>query len=355
MDNIIGLSRTACSCQDLNSDTDITLSGDYLDESEWVNLNMAEAATDCNQGSLWTLMATARENATADFIADIQAELGRNNTRAVRNFSGFIGKKSYETTTTDTSSYTYWGTKWYPKPLKDGIWNIVKIGLNLNTTETVNVKIFSNLSTTALYSFNISCVANVLTYSATLNYALPMYNEGEVQYFFVATGTTGIPRVNHIACCGFNPTCNGWGQESQPDRMWYNYIMGGGIMEDTHQQMIDATPDANRANGFVIESAITCDSKQAICDNLDFTGSETAHLIALTVRHRASYYLLSYMLNSANINRGNMMRRDEMAEARSGAAQAYTDRIKYLGENMDISQNGCYECNPRLFIGSVRA
>lgn len=318
---------------------------------------MADAAADCANGGLWALMATARQSAINDFIADIQAAIGKNYKSAAKNFVGSIGKRKFDTTDTYTPSTTYLGWKVYPKPMKDGIWKIEKVGLCVNTTQTINFSIFSSLSATALHTFSIACVANVLTMSATLNYELPMYDGDEIEYYVVYE-PAGVKPLGCMfyQCCGFHPNYSNWGREHQADRMWYNHLKVGCLQADDLDGMMRATPTTSNSYGMVIECRITCDSKNVICDNLDYLGSPTAYLIAGTIVHRAAFHLLHAILNSQNINRAVMMDRERMQLNANAAAAEYTDRIAFLAsdQGMDISQNGCYECDPIMFTASIR-
>jgi hypothetical protein len=311
---------------------------------------MAEAAADCANDGLFPMLATARTNAINDFISDVQVAIAKNQKKANNNFVGSIGKRKFTSTDTTVISKNYYGIALYPKPTKNGVLKIERVGLCMDTTATYQCRIYSSLTTVSVHSFTIACVANVLTFSATLNYELPMYDGGEVEYYLVAEQTSARALTNAIACCGFSPNCTQWGNEYQADRMWYNSLMVGGIQADTHQEMKDAMANSNVMNGFVVECQVTCDSKQVICDNLDYLGNPNALLIASTVRDKTVYYALNMILNSQNINSAVLMNRETMANNAVLAAQYYTEKVAHLGTVIDVSQSGCYTCESKINI-----
>ena len=74
-ENIIGLSRTECTCYDDDkpADFDTSESGLYLDELE--PLDQLEGLDNCEKGSVWEAMEKARENAVRFFIQDTNSKL----------------------------------------------------------------------------------------------------------------------------------------------------------------------------------------------------------------------------------------------------------------------------------------
>ncbi len=78
LNNIIGLSATACTCWDAEKPADFTAlnassSGLYIMQPDTVPVRWTNSAADCENGGIWDLAINARTQAVRDFLSDYLA------------------------------------------------------------------------------------------------------------------------------------------------------------------------------------------------------------------------------------------------------------------------------------------
>ena len=78
LNNIIGLSATACTCWDAEKPADFTAlnassSGLYIMQPDTVPVRWTNSAADCENGGIWSLAINARTQAVRDFLSDYLA------------------------------------------------------------------------------------------------------------------------------------------------------------------------------------------------------------------------------------------------------------------------------------------
>jgi hypothetical protein len=361
LDTAIGLSRTVCNCyEDTPPDYDVSDSGYYIDEAEGFNLSMAGASEDCEQGSIWDILVKARENAIKDLKGDLLTQMGANYKKTLETNSYTIGSQKYETSGPYNPGTTYAGVRLVPRQIHNGVIKLNSVKLLFNTTGVIQCRIFNNLSSTPIQSFTVNCVANTASASSALNYSLPMYVSGEqIEYYLVyELPGTGLPLQNKIVCS----SCLKWemkccdtpcfGNRIVRDQMWHNNLMIGAIKGDTWEDLDGQTGLGNQMNGFILNITTACDYEEIICQNLDYgLGSlPTANgmVIAKALQVKSAAYVISSLLTSQNISRLNMSNREEIGYLRSKYMKEYNDKILWLANNMDVSQNGCFYCEPRI-------
>jgi hypothetical protein len=77
--------------------------------------------------------------------------------------------------------------------------------------------------------------------------------------------------------------------------------------------------------------------------------------IASAVQWKAALYVINTMLTSPKVSRMNMTNRDEIGYLKQRLVTKYGDMVTWLAANIDINENGCYYCEPRLMKGGILA
>lgn len=360
LETVIGLSQTECNCvEDLPTDYNESDSGIYLDELEGLSLKLADSAADCGRGSLWDILQTARTNAIFTFKGDLLVQIGSQYKKTLESNTYAIGSQKY--TTAYNPNTVYAGLRIVPRQIVNGKIKINTVSLIFNTTIVVQCHIFNNLSDTALQSFTVSCTANRVSSSSALNYELPMYVSGdEVEYFLVyELPVTARPLQNKIVCS----SCLHWdikccqtacfGNRTAKDQLWNNNLMIGGISGDTWDDLDNQTGISNQNNGVIINLTLNCDYEDIVCSNLDFTNGGLPMAIATAVQLRAGAMVCDAVLSSGNINRYIMLDRERIQAKRIEYLSEYGKRVTWLSQNIDVSENGCYQCEQRMVKSGI--
>lgn len=363
IETIIGLSQTVCNCfEDTPTDFDTSDSGYYLDELEGLSLNMANAGSDCENGNVWDILTKARDNAIKDFKSDLVVQIGSLYKKVIENNTYSIGSVKYLGIYTPGTVYA--GVRIVPKAIQNGkiLINTVKY-IHSTSGVVVNFSLFNSLSSTALQTFTITTVANQAASSATLNYELPMYESGEqIEYYLVyEVPATGSPMQNKIVCS----SCLKWdlqccdtpcfGKRTAKDQLWNNSLMIGGIKGDDWDALDTASGISNQNNGIIINLSLNCDYTDIICSNTDFTNGGVPMAMAKSVQYKAGALLCDYILSSGNINRYIMLDRERILAKRNEYLTEYNTRVMWLSQNIDVNNNGCYECDPRSVYAGILA
>lgn len=362
LDTAIGLSQTVCNCfEDTPTDYNTSESGYYIDELEGISLNMINAASDCENGSLWDLLSKARTNAVMDFKGDLLTQLGALYKKRIENITYSIGSQKY--TTAYNSGTTYAGVRLVPRGIKNGVIKLNNIKLIFNVTTTIQCHIFNNLSSTALYSFTVNTTANLASQSSALNYELPMYVDGEqIEYYLVYENpVSGYPLQNKIVCS----SCLKWdiqccdepcfGNRIVKDQTWNNNLMIGGIKGDTWTELDEASGISNQNNGIILNLTMNCNYESLICQNTDYENGGLPMAIAKSIQLKSGALLCDYILSSGQINRYTMIDRERILQKKAEYIKDYQNRILWLSQNIEIDSNGCYLCDVKMKYSGIMA
>ena len=353
LQDIIGLSRTTCSCFEDESNYNLSESGFYIDELEGMNILTINKSADCGTGSIWEMLDKARTLAIQDFQTDMVAALSQSYKASMKTFTGNIGKTQWSGTR--TPSYALSGLTLIPTRAQKGIMRLNSLWVAMNESGSFNGKIYStdqNIGDDPLDTFTaVLPIAQKWT-EVTINLELPMASSdgGNIAYFVVIENN-GVKMMNNaLACCGFKPNCRVFGNEYRKDRLWYNYVKVGGVLGNDFEGLNACKPMENYMNGMRLDVTIACDAKDAICDNLDFAGGGNAMVIAKALQYKAGYHVAYQILSSTTINRYTMMDKEELFAKRGMYQRDYEARIKYLATNLNITENGCWTCDQRIAI-----
>ena len=349
LENIIGLSRTECECltdqlptgSDEISDYNVSNSGIFMDELPGFNINVASGADDCATGGIWDRMNRARSNAILDYKTQLLACIGKNYKPKINNFNGLLGEPTFKGTS--SFSVAYAGMKITPVHVKGGFIYVKRIGVIVNQTTNVNVKIYSNKDGyTELFSSTISVNADQITYGTlTTPLELPMWDDNglDIRYFvLMELNGTFQPKKNKASCgCGNR-------KNEQPYLGWLsiNGVSGSDLNDVTNFQTND------KLNGIVLDVDVKCKTSEVICSSqypMDFENDPNALSTAYAIRYRANAIVYADLLGSDNINRFTMMNRDDMARSVGEWNEKFMSWVDYVCQNTNnLNENDCWVC-----------
>lgn len=349
--NLFKLSRTTCECYDTDKPTDYNegKADVYLDELEGMNLDMVKAVSDCSSGSLWSILAWAREEAAKQFKADLLACIGTNYSPRRPVYSGLVGQSSFTGSLALTKAFA--GVKYTFPTIKGGVATIKRIGMAFNVSTPITVDVYNNdeNSTNPIATYTINTTANTLIYASLATpLDLPMWsnNVSRLEYYFVYSRAGFQPKDNKADCgCGGVPA--GW-----KSWMSVNGIEGNGT---------DYTGYGTSAhtNGIILDVDLRCQTSELICSDdrpLDFENEGWDMQVVYANRWLAGALAFQKFLDSPNLNRYTMMDREKTYGMRNHARKKYNDFIAYLCDNKEIS-SGCLKCRPNanFTMGNITA
>lgn len=348
--NIIGLSRTACPCLDGNipADADESRSGLYLDEAPWVNINAVSAATsDCQE--LWTVMQRARENAIRDMKTDVLAELRTNAKPKVQPARGIIGEYS-EANRVLTADTAYQGVMLHTAEMRGGYMTVHRIGVMVDTSGPISVQVYGREG--YLSTYNVVAEADEITW-LSVSLELPLWDDaqGSPRYWFVwqpdgeqAWNTRVhcncpgkmLPRWNEaVPCCG--------GALFRNEYAWANWAMATGVKGDVIGNRTN-WKKVNETGGIVLDVSFRCDMSTVICaEHADYSDPLMMEQ-ARAVLAMASFYLLSFIRTSANVNRFVLLEGEEIMNHARGYKDAYRAHVAKVAELFGSDINVFSDC-----------
>lgn len=354
LDDIIGLSETTCDCFETGKPADFNTSKSnlFLDQLEGLNLNLAKSIEDCEEGSLWDLLAKARRNAIKAFKADVLGQLLTNYKQKREPFHGVIGSQKFTKNLSLTTSYA--ASRVYCANIIGGIMSIKRIGLVFSSDQNFNIDVYDNLSDSPIATYAVHANANTLTWfdlPSALN--LPMNSDADSenpQYYFIYSPSASFqPKDNKAGCgCGgayryyFNTTHPSF-RSYEKDR-WSEYIMlAGATGNDISDRENWATTE--QLNGLILDVDFKCKVQDLICnENLDFESNGLALAMANAIRYKAGALLIDSILASSQINIYTMTDRERLMGKKNSYTKEYQDRISWLGDQINIKANDCLAC-----------
>lgn len=355
-DNIIGLTRTDCECfAEMPNDASDSLSGLYIDEL--ANMQFIQSMTDCTNGNdLYTNMKKARDNAIQMFQADTNALLQKNYRLRRNPFNGGIGRaNSFSNVTLKTGNY--YGVRMYCDNVKSGILYIKQIGTMFKDTGIINLMVYNNLGA-LIKSIALDTSANEHMQN-TVDLELPLYSPytDHLEYYFIYQLGAIAPKVNDIKCsCGsFKPVFNCakpyYAVKHETTYGWADWLMVGGVNISSIPDFADydECKSDNKLYGLTFKVELKCKIGEVICnEQLDFEGNPLAGAIALAIQNKAGEMLLSWILQSGNINRFTIINTEQHINDIANYKATYQQMIQYIVDTVNITQNDCLACKDVL-------
>jgi len=341
--NIIGLSETTCECEGTPPvDYNLSRSGIFLDQLEGVELKTNTGADDCEDGAIWDRMNRAVRNATNEFTSDLLACVQQTYAPRKSNWTGILGQTTWNATINPATTHA--GIKVNALNLKGAYMTLKRIGVLVNYTGNVTVKVFSNENlSTEIIQYTVAAVANTLTWfsiPAPLELPLWSYNVSMIQYYVLLDLTSApfLPLNN-------KKDCNCGGGNGKPYLNWIDFI--GGKTSDINDFNSFQTSNGKELFGLVLDASMTCKMAQIICSDeepLDFENDGYAKKMAYAIRFKAGQLLLNDLYNSPNINRFTLMDRERLVAYIKYYDEQYHKWIEFLCQNVQIDNNCCYVC-----------
>lgn len=344
LNNIIGLSETTCACQlPAPVDYNLSRSGIFLDQLEGLELRMNTGADDCEDGNIWERMTKAVRNATNEFTSDLLACVQTSYKPRKSNWGGLLGQTTFTGALNPMSSYA--GIKIQALNLKGGYLFLKRIGVLVNQTQNVDVKIYSNENgSTLIDTFTIAATANTLSYAviSPAPLELPLWSDSTtmIQYYVLLdlTPLTFLPLNN-------KKDCNCGGAAAKPYLNWLDF--NGGKINNVNDFNTFIPSNDKELYGLVLDVETKCKMAQIICTDeepLDFENDGYAKKIAYTIRFKAGYLLLNDLYNSSNINRFTLMDKEKMVGYIKFYQEEYDKWINFLCQNVQMDNNSCFVC-----------
>lgn len=363
-DNIIGLSRTECSCFDTGKPEGFNTSnsGLYLDELQ--PLNQVADLTDCSNTDVWTVLSRAREQAINTFIADSSALMLRYYNASRQAWQGQIGESVGRDTLTIATTYA--GVRIKCASIKSGKLKIRNIRTLFANTGTVTLTIYDNLNRTVCDPISLDTTANALKANAQTSLELPLQQSDnpETEYFLVFEVGSNQVKNNKISC-----GCGSWkakwssenpyyltGNAAPSSYGWGNWIMVSGWKGDTLTDFDNVTTGATQyMNGLALDISVYCDVTEVLCrDSIAFTGEDPLALsIAYAIWYKAGEFTIGRLLNTTILTRANVINRDLLPDLAQEWQAKYNEHIHYIVQNAPIQHTGCLACKPKMQTKAV--
>lgn len=348
LNNIIGISQSTCPClteglgSDDISDLNISASGVWGDQLDNFNIDIAGGADDCNRGSFWERAERALRNAITDYKTQYLAAIGATHKPRIDTLNVQLGDSSF--TGTLFLNNLYAGIKIMPIQIKGAYIVIKKLGIVTTGGSTVVVKIFNNINggTLVFESSPINATPNSLTWGVPDEpIELPMWSyNGNIRYYVLMELDGSVyPKATKKDC--------GCAGVQRPYLQWMDFQ---GVKGDDPTN-VDGFSPTKETNGIVLDAQIKCKASELICSEeypLDFQDEAGALGTAYAIRFRWAAILYNEVLSTTNIDRTQLMNRDEIQNLANYWQQEYLNWINYQITNLNLDQNNCYVCKTNL-------
>lgn len=356
LDNIIGLSRTPCDCNDPKSiDHDVSTSGRYLDETDGLSLSLADAASDCDSGSVWDLMDRSRSNAIQSFKSDMMAKLLTTYKHKRKPWSGLMGGSDFKNTIDINGAYA--GLQVYCQNIIGGVMSLKRIGLVFDSAADFTIYVYDNLEDDIIDSFDVHCDAGKLTWynlTSPLNLDMNNYGSDSPRYYFLYQKSTFKPKDIKGSCgCGGGHYSYYYRPDSPMFKpfppyekyRWSEFVMLTGTYGDSLSDR-DNWATVQYLQGLLLDVDFKCKVQDLLCkDTLDFETNENAAVMATAIQFKAAASLIDSILASGNINRYTMTDRERLMGKKNTYTTEYNNRIEFLAQNINLTANDCLSCN----------
>jgi hypothetical protein len=360
-DHIIGLSRTECECFTVPAEANESLSGLFLDETEDLNLRMADAGVECTTGSLWDMLSRSRDNGIKQFKADLLSGLTGYYKKRDQEFTGTIGDVGFRKNITPAG--TYLGLSVYTRAIRGGQMKVKRIGAAFSQTGSFDIDIYNDLEDGSIETVTVNTTANKMTWTElpTPIY-LPMTNDsgGSMRYDFalLSADMPGQPKDTRVlGGCGCNGKKNYYNvvqprytSISTASSRWMNFVMAAGFRGNdvSTPLMRDVlTHDQTYSNGLVLDVEFICDLNDLLCQAVSNFGTGNISLaMAKAVQYISAAFVCGSILSSGNINFYTMSDRERIMGKKNSYVKEYNYRLnEIIIPQFNIEGNDCLVCD----------
>ena len=343
LSSVIGMTRKSDDCvSGYIADYSESDSGLYIDELPGMALRILNSTG--GNYTIWEKMDHARENAVNAFKVDVIREIYKTKEPKRNRFYGDIGNKSF---TADLSSDTYHGLRMY-SDIKGGTFNLRGVTLILDTTEAVNLNVYTGQDDedggAAIETIALTSLAGRPKYTAIT--PIPFDLEGNLYFLYSTAG--GVPKNNKLSCtsCGSYKWCfntdNPCYRESR--LKWTEWAMVAGV-HGSDLTIRDDWGTSVDARGLILHGDFQCDILTILCsDHADWTQDPVDYAIAWAILYKAGSFLSAYIMDSEEVNRYTLLGVDGLAANIEFYDAKYKEMIEFIGENMTEERNECLKC-----------
>lgn len=346
--NIIGLSRTDCECRTtMSTEYAVSDSGYFIDELEGMNLKLIDAIADCDSGSLWKIMETAKENAIKDFKSDVIAAIMLRARVTRKKFIGEIADLTKVNSTVSLPEKPYLGAKMMTADVVGGVIKVKAVGLFFNQNTNMVLSLYKLGNPTAIGMWNVEGTAN----SHTIVYfpepvVLPMAANTSQNntYYWIFQRPSGVMSYNTKIHCG----CGGDGFKPYYDeirpmfessvnkhgRNWADWIQWTGV-NGTDLTKLENFVKTDTTNGLTFLIETSCDAGTTICNEaFDYESNPYAVVAAKAIQYRAGYHLVFKIKTTEEPSRYALLSGEDMVILMNTYAKRYKERIQYLADEI---------------------
>lgn len=353
-DNVIGLSESPCEClPEAPTGSTTSKSGLFMDELTPINNLLLNKP--CANG-VWDILTSARNKAIKSFISDSSALLYKKYALKYNPLKNQI-LGQIKALKTINSSKQYSVLRIACKPIKNGFLKIKSINTLFESTGTIEVSIFDNV-TGLLATTIVNTEANTLSLNSYIR-TLPTKSKyvDILEYYFVFVfDQANKPKETKLSCgCGgvsiptfdidqpyFNSIKRGF--------QWSKYLMVGSMQIDNLADLEDISKYATaNTSGLILEIDLGCDVTKTLCDGeLDFQTDGLAMAMAMAIRFSAGISVADSVLKNGALNRSNLIDRDLWLESIVEWEIKYEQHLNFIVNNVNLDSSGCFTCKPNL-------
>ena len=363
--NLVGLSRSDCSCfeDDRPADFQTSLSGLYI--ADELNLSVTNSAADCEKGGVWDILETSRDRAINEFVMDymhgIQSRYGDAFTPfySSNHKDRFIGKNNISSAKINPVSNVA-AMKINPRCIKGGVLTIEGVELALNNIQiptSVDVKLFkSNDLINPIDTATINLTAQKTFFYAAFSKPIRIdlsdsdYDNSELYYYLAYQ----IPQGATIPRAKIYEGCNCSKGSILKYNVWAQYISIDGVSAIDFENLDKPRYSNSYTMGLRIKATASCDRISWLCELAnDFNELLTlgdkdfkyASDLAYTINSRAKEIVLDTILRSPNINRLTMFAKDSVRDLRNRYRKQYAGYLQWMINNIPLHRNDCLTCH----------
>ena len=324
--------------------------GVYMDELPEcpVDLKSVKSIEQCGRDFAF-MVSNAKNQAIIEFKKNFLKALSGKFTQRANTYTGFIGTTSYNTNV--ILNYNYAGVMLTSQNYRGASITIKRILTVMDATTTFDLHVLKSyvnengsdeVAVIPLQSTAGTSRQNEL--SSPIELPLSDDTGKRIIYYFVYNKSNFAPKNNTVSCgCG--------GRENDLKK----YILPTGIIGND-LGLLTSFQRTNYVNGILLDADIRCGSQSIICEA--YTYNELIRAAVQTaIQYKAVALLIWSMLNSNEINRDTMAKREQMEASAYRLGGKFKNDVQWISENIDLSDNDCYICNQRndlYFKGGIR-
>lgn len=346
----VGLSENECNCFEDGKPTDEgeefnrSDSGYFIDDMEHgIPLVITNAASDCDDGGIWSILEDARENGIKEFQTSLAILLSQYNKRKFNSYTGGIGDDKHSKVLTVNGQYVAMYLQ--PKKIRGGKMVIKGGTVTSHATGTTNVAI-----RTSDDNFTADVEMKTVAFQAKKRTSFEFDNAIEVDIFdssgnlqhvaMYADLTTFQPRNTQ-----FNCGCSG------ARRGWQPYVDGYGIYFDD-PAAIEAhyleenllSTQRNQTFGLSMNVSMVCKEMDWMCENQDYIYDPWARVAAKCIQLFSINKAIGYVLNSQKVNAYTLLRREALYGKRNHNRKLIEAKMAWLASNIPTNATDCFLC-----------